>query len=165
MFRFAVIAAVGVFLASCSGAEGSSGGGTHGEASGRSESALVPERSPHITGVITEVKSVPGGAAQPGGRVLIEEVPKGCFKGESEKGCDKLHLDMTEKTRILRKVGGTGTLSQARATDLRVGQRVRAWHTGVLTKSYPAQGSAQVIVVDATNGASEDAAQDSESSR
>ena len=160
-----MIAAVGVLLASCSGADSSSGGGTHGEASGRSESAYAPERSPHITGVITDVKSVPGGAAQPDGRVLIEEVPKGCFKGESGKGCDKLNLGITEKTRILRKVGGTGTLSQAGARDLRLGQGVRAWHTGVLTKSYPAQGSARVIVVDATSIRSEDTAQNSGSSQ
>ena len=165
MFRFDVIAAVGVFLASCSGAGGVSGGGTHGEASDRKESAYVPEGSPHITGVITEVKSVPSGAAQPGGRVLIEEVPRGCLKVESKKGCDKLHLDITEKTRLLRKVGATGTLSRARATDLRVGQRVRAWHTGVLSKSYPAQGSARVIVIDAANTRSEDTAQNSGSSQ
>ena len=165
MFRFAVIAAVGVFLASSSGAGGLSGRGTQDEASGGSEGAHVPESNPHISGVITYVKSVPAEAAQPGGRVLIEEIPEGCFKCESGKGCDKLHLDITEKTRLLRKVGGEGNLSQARATDLQVGQRVRAWHTGVLSKSYPAQGPARVIVIDAANTRSEDTAQNSGSSQ
>ena len=85
MFRFAVIAAVGVFLASSSGAGGVSGRGTQDEASGGSEGVHVPEGNPHITGVITEFKSVSSGAAQPGGRMLIEEVPKGCLKVESKR--------------------------------------------------------------------------------
>ena len=125
----------------------------------------MPERNPHISGVIAHVKSVPAEAAQPSGRILIEEVPKGCLKVESKKGCDKLHLDISEKTRLFRKIGGEGNLSRARATDLRVGQRVRAWHTGVLSKSYPAQGSARVIVIDAANTRSEDTAQNSGSSQ
>jgi hypothetical protein len=111
----------------------------------------VPESNPHISGVITHVKNVPAEAAQTSGRVLIEEMSEGCFKNEFGKGCDKLHLDVTKKTRILRKVDGEGNLSQARATDLQVDERVRAWHTDVLRKSYPAQGSARVIVIDAVN--------------
>lgn len=165
MFRFAAIAAVGVFLAGCSGADSSSGEGTRDEATGSGESVYVPESSPHITGVITEVKSVPNEEVQPDKRVLIEESPKGCFKSKSDKGCDKLYLDITEKTHILRKAGGEGTLSQAGAADLQRGQRVRAWHTGVLRKSYPGQGSARVIVIDATNATSEDTAQNSGSPR
>jgi hypothetical protein len=156
-----VIAAVGMFLAGCSGVGSSSGEGTHDETTGDAERVSVPESSPHITGLIAGVNDVSGTEAHSYKRILIEENPKRCFKTKSDKGCDKLYLDITEKTHILRKVGGEKTFSRARAADLEKGQRVLAWHTGVLRKSYPGQGSARVIVIDATNATSEDATRSS----
>lgn len=164
MFRFAgfaVVAAVGVFLAGCSSAGSSSGEGTHDGSTRGGERASVPDSTPHITGVITADQRAPGTEASLGKRILVEENPEGCVKDKSDKGCNKLYLSVTQKTLILRKAGGEEAFSQARAADLERGQRVRAWHTGVLTKSYPGQGSAQVIVIDATNAAPERTASNS----
>lgn len=151
MFRFAVLAAVGVFFAGCSSVGSSSGEGTHdGPPTRGGERVSVPESSAHITGVITAVQRPHGTEGSLGKMILIEENPKGCAKDKPDKGCHKLYLYVTEKTLLFRKVGDEEAFSQARASDLERGQRVRAWHTGVLTKSYPAQGHARVIVIDAT---------------
>lgn len=150
MLRFAVLAAVGVFFAGCSSAGSSSGEGTHdGPPTRGGERASVPESSPHITGVIMAVQR-PHGTEESLGKMILVENPKGCAKDKSDKGCHKLYLYATEKTLIFRKGGDEEAFSQARASDLERGQRVRAWHTGVLTKSYPAQGHARVIVINAT---------------
>lgn len=150
MLRFAVLAAVGVFFAGCSSAGSSSGEGTHdGPPTRGGERASVPESSPHITGVIMAVQR-PHGTEESLGKMILVENPKGCAKDKSDKGCHKLYLYATEKTLIFRKGGDEEAFSQARASDLERGQRVRAWHTGVLTKSYPAQGDARVIVINAT---------------
>jgi hypothetical protein len=162
---FAVLAAVGVFLAGCSSTGSSSGEGTHDGAARGGVRASVPKSSPHITGVITAVQRAPGTEASLGKRILVEENPEGCVKDKSYKGCNKLYLEVTQKTLILRQVGGEEAFSQARAADLEGGHRVRAWHTGVLTKSYPGQGSARVIVIDATNAAAEHTASNSGSLR
>jgi hypothetical protein len=164
MFRFAgfaVVAAVSVFLAGCSSAGSSSGEGTHDGATRGGERASVPEGSAHITGVITAVQRAHGTEGSLGKTILVEENPEGCFKDKPDKGCNKLYLDVTEKTLIFRRAGGKEVFSQVRAADLERGQRVRAWHTGVLTKSYPGQGSARVIVVDTTNATPEHTASNS----
>ena len=150
MFRFAVLAAVGVFLAGCSSAGSSSSEGTQDGPTRGGERASVPESSAHITGVITAVQRPHGTEGSLGKMILIEENPKGCAKDKPDKGCHKLYLYVTEKTLLFRKVGDEEAFSQARASDLERGQGVRAWHTGGLTKSYPAQGRARVIVIDAT---------------
>jgi hypothetical protein len=149
MFRFAVLAAVGLFLAGCSSAGSSSSEETHDGPTRGGERASVPESSAHITGVITAVQRARGTEGSLGKMIFVEENPKGCAKYKSDKGCHKLYLYVTEKTLIFRKVGDEEAFSQARSSDLERGQGVRAWHTGVLTKSYPAQGHARVIVIDA----------------
>jgi hypothetical protein len=148
MFRLTVIAAVGLLLAGCSNAGSSSAeaprdGGTLG-----GERVSVSEGRPDIAGVITEIKDTPGAEARASKRLLIEENPGECSKSKSEEGCDRLYLDATGETRILKELGGEGVFVRAGVADLARGQKVRAWHTGVLTKSYPAQGTARVIVID-----------------
>ena len=150
MFRFAALAAVGVFFAGCSSLGSASGEGAHDGKTRGGERVSVPETNAHITGVITAVQRPHGTEGSLGKMILIEENPKGCAKDKPDKGCHKLYLYVTKKTLIFRKVGDEEAFSQARASDLERGQRVRAWHTGVLTKSYPAQGHARVIVIDAT---------------
>lgn len=132
----ALIAAVGIVLAGCSTAGGSTRGG---------QSASLPDGRPNITGTITEVER--GGEAL---RVLVEEDPR---QGKTEnclkEGCDKLFLDITGDTRIIREASGEEeAFAPARAADLEKGQRVRAWHSGVVSKSYPGQAKAQVVVID-----------------
>ncbi len=150
MVRFAAIAAVGLTLIGCSAVDGSSGGQEAGGGDNGVGRTSVPDSRPDITGIVTEVRHTPG--KQPTSkRILVEQSPDGCSKGKLSQSCDKLYLDMTEKTRIFKKLRGEEeAFVQLRPTDLQRGQRVHAWHTGVLTKSYPGQGHARVIVVDTT---------------
>ena len=81
----------------------------------------------------------------------MEEPPEGCSKSKLGEGCDKLYLDTTQETRILREVQSEKeAFVRLSPEDLQRGQGVRAWHTGVLTRSYPGQGRARVILVEAT---------------
>ena len=166
MLKIAVIVAVGVVLAGCSTAGGSSGeqkagGETHG-----GERTSVPDERPHIAGIVTEVKRVPGRESPPGKRILVEENPEGCSKSNTKEGCARLHLDVTEDTHIFRRIGNEEeTLVRARVADLQRGQRIHAWHTGALTKSYPGQGHARVIVIDVTNAAASEHTADAGSLR
>jgi hypothetical protein len=149
MVRFAVIAAVWLTLAGCSTAGGSSGKQKASERSHGVERVSIPDSRPHIMGIVTEVKHVSD--EEPSSkRILVEENPEGCIKSKLNEGCDKLYLDVTGETRIFRKVRGEEAFAQVRTADLQRGQKVHAWHTGVLKKSYPGQGHARVIVIDAT---------------
>src|SRR5215207_6633217 len=156
MLKVAAIAASGLILIGCSSSSGSSGEQKAGEGSQGEEHASVPDDQPHITGIVTEVKPAPGAETPSGRRILIEQTPKRCSKGNRKEGCNKLYLDVTNESRIFRKSGGDEeALVPARAADLERGQRVRAWHTGVLKKSYPGQGCALVVVIDATDAVSQ----------
>ncbi len=151
MLKLATIVAVGGILAGCSAAGGfadeqEGDGGTPG-----GEHATVPEGRAHIAGTVTTLERAPGGETASDKRILIEEHPRGCLKSDSKEGCDRLYLDVTEQTRIFLVTGDDEALVRAEVADLARGQRVRAWHTGVLSKSYPGQGRARVIVVDATD--------------
>lgn len=155
MFRSAAVVAVGLVLAGCSTVGGPSGeqeagGGTHG-----AERASVPNSRPHITGFVTVLEPAPG-RELPARRILVEEKPGSCLRGNLREGCDRLYLDVTDKTRIFLKAGdGEKALSPASVADLQRGQRVHAWHTGALTKSYPGQGRARVLVIDANDATPE----------
>jgi len=123
MFRFAVLAAAGVFFAGCSSAGSSSGEGTHGGPPTRGgERASVPESSPHITGVITEVLRAHGTEGSLGKMILVEEDPKGCAKVKPDKGCHKLYLYVTQKTLIFRK-GATRKPSPGQGPQILRGAR------------------------------------------
>jgi hypothetical protein len=76
-----------------------------------------------------------------GKRILIEQAPRRCSKGNVKERCNKLYLDVTSETRIFRTSGDDEeALHQARAAELERGQRVRAVRTGVLKKSCLGQG-------------------------
>jgi hypothetical protein len=155
MLKVAATTASGLILIGCSSMGGSSGEHKAGKGSQGGERASVPDDQPHITGIVTEAKRAPGAETPSGSRILIEQTPKRCSKGNRKEGCNKLYLDVTNETRIFKKSGGDEeALVQARAEDLERGQRVRAWHTGVLKKSYPGQGCALVVLIDATDVAS-----------
>ena len=113
----------------------------------------LPEGPPGIVGIVTEVRRPPGSEAASPESILVEESPgqgksAGCAKGSAEGGCNKLLLGITEQTSILSGVGED--LVPATGSDLESGQRVRAWHEDVVTKSYPGQTVARVVVIQGT---------------
>jgi hypothetical protein len=164
MLRLAAIAAVGLLLAGCSNAGGSSDGAPRDGGAPGSERVSVPGGRPDIAGVITEIRDTPGAGARASKRILVE-APGKCSKSKSEDGCDRLYLDATGETRILRGPSGEGDFVRVGVEALARGQKVRAWHTGALTKSYPAQGKARVIVIDGADVAHGRTAQDGTSQR
>ncbi|WP_029214673.1 DUF3221 domain-containing protein [Kallotenue papyrolyticum] len=91
--------------------------------------ALLPNRDAEISGQITQID---------GERVLVEEQP-GAQSG------NKIWFTLNDATRILGRAGAD--LHDLTRSDLAVGQPVAAWAAGPLAESYPAQGSAAVILV------------------
>lgn len=115
---------------------------------------MLPEGPPGIVGVVTEVGRDPGGEAASLRTILVEESPgqgksAGCSGGSPQKGCNKLLLNITEQTSVLREAGED--LAPATGLDLKSGQRVKAWHEDIVTKSYPGQTIARVVVVEGTS--------------
>ena len=94
----------------------------------------VPESRPDITGVITEAERGDGEGAPPIERVLVEEDPGAdCRRDPVEAGCDKLYLALHRETGIFREGGsGAQAVARVRVAELHEGQRVHAWHTGVV---------------------------------
>jgi hypothetical protein len=161
MLRVAVIGATVAVLGGCSTADSSSAseeedGASTYDGQSTSLSASLPEGPPGIEGTITAVAHFSdGGETSPLKRILVEEnpdqgKPENCSK--SQEGCNKLYLDITDETNIFRNVGSNEeNLAQATSTDFEMGQRVRAWHEDVVTRSYPGQTRAQVVVIDEAN--------------
>ena len=89
--------------------------------------AEQPDGPPSITGTITAISD---------GRARIEARPA------DEDGSPKAVVEFTG-ARILRRSGGT-----AAASDVAVGQRVSAWFTGPVLRSYPEQAVAAVVVIE-----------------
>ncbi|MEO6228280.1 MAG: DUF3221 domain-containing protein [Thermomonas sp.] len=113
------------------------GCGPHGgpAAAGKSSASItqgIPSDAPYIAGTITTVSAE---------HILVEE------NAAQASGSAKSSLRLTANTRILRRTGGA-----ARATDLKVGQRVQAWVSGPVMESYPTQGTAAVIVIEPSDG-------------
>ena len=152
--RILVVAVAGSFLYGCGAvggqeAAGSNGGGTNGGGG----KASLPEGPPGIVGVVTEVRRDPGKEAKSLATILVEESPGqgkpvGCSKDSVGKGCHKLLLDISKETSVLREMSGDGELVRATEADLENGQRLRAWHDKRVTKSYPGQTSARVVVIE-----------------
>jgi hypothetical protein len=101
-----------------------------------------PPKLPDI-GVKGEVQSVeparPGSRAGYLGRVLVV--------GTKKPGVmlDRALVGVTEKTTIRKVVKGQRRLGSF--TDLKKGKMVKAWFTGPIAKSYPAQATASEIVL------------------
>lgn len=149
------VAVAGLFLYGCGAVGGSSDAGSSGgEANGGGEEVSLPEGPPGIVGVVTEVGRDPGGEGASLGTILVEESPGqgkpvGCSGGSPQKGCNKLLLSLTEQTSVLREMGED--LTAATGLDLESGQRVMVWHEDVVTKSYPGQTIARVVVIEGTS--------------
>ena len=93
----------------------------------------VPAEPPFITGTVTSV-----GRVAEGWVVRVEERP------QDVSGSAKGTFRVVGQTDVRRAAGG-----RVRAEDLREGQRVRVWVSGPVMESYPVQGSARTIVIDA----------------
>ncbi len=99
--------------------------------------------SPHIVGTITEVPSRLGTYA-----FLIEEHPEkpaGASATPFTAG-DKYHVRVTEATRIERRTSAGG-MRNASLEEITVGMRAEVWFVGPILESYPAQATADRILI------------------
>ncbi len=85
----------------------------------------LPDRAPLVEGQITKIENE---------RVLVEATP------EKEEGA-KCWFALAKKTVLVRD-GAAVT-----ASDLQVGQQVKAWEDGAVAESYPCQATAQAIEI------------------
>ena len=97
-------------------------------------SSKPPSDPAGITGQITSIEKTAEGAS-----MLVEggEQPAGAVS-------DKAMCRIDGKTTIQRADG-----SEATVDDLTVGTNVRVWFTGAVAESYPVQGTASFVVIDA----------------
>lgn len=91
--------------------------------------AGIPSSPPSVTGTVTEIGS--------DGRIRIEENPS------EPSGSQKFVVRLSDGATILTR-GGVAM----KAGDIAVGSRVSAWLVGPVMESYPAQGTANVIVIE-----------------
>lgn len=94
---------------------------------GGGQTLRPPEGKPFISGTITQIVK---------DRILIEEVP------DKQEG-NKCWLALSEKTKLLRAVGG----GYQAGMNVIVGQKVDAWVSGPVLESYPCQGGADTVVI------------------
>ncbi len=152
MTRIIVVAAASIFLYGCGAVGGQAAAGSSGDTNGGGSKASLPEGPPGIAGVVTELRRDSSEEATSLVTILVEEnpgqgKPVGCSRGSSKQRCNKLLLSITEQTSILREVGDE-ELVRATGADLARNQRVRAWHEDVVTRSYPGQTRARVVVIE-----------------
>ena len=94
-----------------------------------------PDRDADIDGIVTDWAT-----GQRAG-MLVEENPDETY------GSRKIHFGVTPETQLLRwndDAGGYGTIERS---DIREGDRVRAWSRGPIAESYPEQATAHTIVL------------------
>lgn len=96
-----------------------------------------PARPADLTGEITRVSGAPGRMV-----VLVEEHP-----GQAS-GDRKAAVTLESTTRILRSSGGAP--APAGEAELRVGVRVSVWFGGPVAQSYPVQGRAEAVLINAS---------------
>ncbi len=102
--------------------------------------AAEPSTPPTIVGEITQLDQ----------RMLVEQQP-GATVG------NKIVFSINDATRIAARVGDK--LEPRTVGDLAVGQRVEVWAAGAIAESFPAQGTAEtIIIVEAAVTPSPDAA-------
>lgn len=95
----------------------------------RDAAAGIPASPPSVTGTVTEIGT--------DGRLRIEENPS------EPIGSQKFVLRLSDGATILTRAG-----LPMKAGDIAVGSRVSAWIVGPVMESYPAQGTANVIVIE-----------------
>jgi len=100
-----------------------------------SRADAAPSGAPSIRGTITNVSPLGGQ-----GIILVEERP------QDQAGSDKSRVTVNAATRIYR--GRVGASTKGSFSDLRNGQLVEVWFTGLVAQSYPTQALASVIVID-----------------
>ncbi len=111
----------------------------------REEPTIQRDERQILTGVISDKeKSGCPYSERPCTRILVEEDPDADCRGGRgplEPGCEKMYLDVTGKTEVLRKRGSS-------AAELQVGLRVSADYTGYdVAESYPSQTGARVVTI------------------
>lgn len=84
-----------------------------------------------------------------GDSMLVEEDPQDPVLGGA--GSNKGYFTVTGETEIFRLVGGDA-VAQATFEELEVGQLVSATYSGPILESYPPQGEAGSIVIQADAG-------------
>jgi hypothetical protein len=95
----------------------------------------VPEEAADIIGTVTDRREVQGGVS-----VRIQQ------DSTRSAGYPVAQVTVGSGARVLRRTAGG--LSAAGAEDLRVGTRVQAWFTGPVLRSYPAQATARLVVIE-----------------
>jgi len=104
------------------------GGRSDAVSSDKMDGPSLPKERPYIVGAVTSV--------QPD-HILVEQDPAG------RSGSAKAMLEINENTRIQQRDGAPASRS-----DLRVGTRVSAWIDGAVSKSYPVQAIASLLVIE-----------------
>lgn len=131
------------------------GGGQKGTSEGsdlvRQEPTFQQDERQILTGVISDKEKSPCPySKRPCTRILVEEDPDadcGGDRGPLEPGCEKMYFDVTGKTEVLRKRGGTRKCASS-AAELQEGLRVSADYTGYdVAESYPSQTAARVVTI------------------
>lgn len=95
----------------------------------------LPEEAPDIIGAVTDRREVQGRVS-----VRIEQ------DSTRSAGYPVAQVTVGSGARVLRRTAGG--LVSASAEELRVGTRVRAWFTGPVLRSYPAQATARLVVIE-----------------
>ncbi|MFN2400217.1 MAG: DUF3221 domain-containing protein [Gemmatimonadaceae bacterium] len=96
----------------------------------------VPTSTPAVSGTVTRITA--GGTSRLG-TILIEEVPS------DSSGSAKFSVTIVKETGLFTE---DREIPRPVVFDsLKVGQKVKAWFTGPVMESYPAQARAQAIVI------------------
>lgn len=96
---------------------------------------VVPSDAPDIIGAVARAS-----AAGSGVTVLIEQ------DSTRSAGYPVASVTVSGQARVLRRSGDR--VVAARASDLSVGTRVRAWFTGPVRKSWPVQADAGTVLIE-----------------
>lgn len=96
------------------------------------------------TGIITEIQLTKTGKG-----ITVEEHPYVVCRSPNKPGCEKMHYEILDDTRVVRDEGcDQRAVEEASAADLKKGHRVRADHTGYgVAESYPSQTIARSIAI------------------
>ena len=101
----------------------------------RTGAGPVPEAAPDIIGTVTDRREVPGGVS-----VRIQQ------DSMRSAGYPVAQVTVGSGARVLRRTAGG--MAPAAAQELRVGTRVAVWFTGPVLRSYPAQATARLVVIE-----------------
>ncbi len=113
------------------------------------ERTTTPDERAVVTGIVTAAGSSTW-EGKPVRLITVEEDPDAeCPKGPTTPGCEKMTFTVNDETRLLWDEGcDHRAMEEASVADLKVGQRVRADHTGYgVAESYPGQTIARSIAI------------------